>query len=183
MADHVVNRIILSGDKNRIHELLAAIKYDDKPVGTIDFRKVVPLPEYSGETLLSWLGSNWGTDRNSSPAEMTQEHILTFYTAWGRASPIVKALAEQYPDIEMEYQWTNEQIGSGTGFMQFRAGKMASETHLDDGCREAIELSAGLWGGTPENFGFAYNPETEGYERKQEETEQSADEGPEYAQG
>ena len=45
MPNHVINLINLKGDKNKITEMLEAIKADEFGIGSVDFEKVIPMPE------------------------------------------------------------------------------------------------------------------------------------------
>ncbi len=45
MPNHVTNNIYLKGDPDRIKEILEAIKNDEHGVGSIDFNKIIPMPE------------------------------------------------------------------------------------------------------------------------------------------
>ena len=45
MPNHVTNRVHLTGDAARIRELLEAVRYDDGEIGTLDFSKLIPMPE------------------------------------------------------------------------------------------------------------------------------------------
>ena len=45
MPNHVTNNIYLKGDSDRIRELLEAIKNDEYGTGSIDFNKIIPMPE------------------------------------------------------------------------------------------------------------------------------------------
>lgn len=45
MSNHVENIITLQGDKQKIREMLEVIKNDDFGLGTIDFNKIIPMPE------------------------------------------------------------------------------------------------------------------------------------------
>lgn len=45
MPNHVENIIILKGDEKRIREMLETIKNDDYGLGTVDFNKIIPMPE------------------------------------------------------------------------------------------------------------------------------------------
>lgn len=45
MPNHVKNIITLNGDKKKIREMLESIKNDDYGLGTIDFNKIIPMPE------------------------------------------------------------------------------------------------------------------------------------------
>lgn len=45
MPNHVENIITLKGDKQKIREILEAIQDDDYGLGTVDFNKIIPMPE------------------------------------------------------------------------------------------------------------------------------------------
>ena len=45
MPNHVTNRVHLIGEPERIRELLEAVRFDDGEIGTLDFNKLIPMPE------------------------------------------------------------------------------------------------------------------------------------------
>lgn len=45
MPNHVVNHISLRGDPAQIREMLESIKADELGVGSVDFNKIIPMPE------------------------------------------------------------------------------------------------------------------------------------------
>ena len=45
MPNHVTNIVNFTGDKEKIAEMLEAIKDDEYGLGTIDFNKITPMPE------------------------------------------------------------------------------------------------------------------------------------------
>lgn len=45
MSSNVLNKIKLIGDQSKINELLEAIRCDDGVLGSIDFQKILPMPE------------------------------------------------------------------------------------------------------------------------------------------
>lgn len=45
MPNHVANYITIKGDEQRIHEMLESIKNDEFGLGTVDFNKILPMPE------------------------------------------------------------------------------------------------------------------------------------------
>ena len=48
MPNHVVNHISLQGDPQKIREVLEAIQSDEHGLGSLDFNKVIPMPEGLG---------------------------------------------------------------------------------------------------------------------------------------
>ena len=45
MPNHVTNRIKLSGERSEINKLMEAVKFDNIGLGSIDFNKVIPMPD------------------------------------------------------------------------------------------------------------------------------------------
>lgn len=45
MPNHITNSITLSGNKEKIAEMMENIKNDEVGVGSIDFNKIIPMPE------------------------------------------------------------------------------------------------------------------------------------------
>ena len=51
MPNHVMNTLAFSGDAKRIREMKEKIKSDEYGLGTIDFEKIIPMPDsiYRGD--------------------------------------------------------------------------------------------------------------------------------------
>ena len=45
IPNHIKNIIHLQGDKQRIHEIMETIKNDEYGIGSVDFNKIIPMPE------------------------------------------------------------------------------------------------------------------------------------------
>ena len=45
MANNITNTLKINADKDHIHEILTAIKNDEFGIGSIDFNKIIPIPE------------------------------------------------------------------------------------------------------------------------------------------
>lgn len=45
MPNHVTNRITIHADGAQLNEILEAVKYDEVGIGSIDFNKLIPMPE------------------------------------------------------------------------------------------------------------------------------------------
>lgn len=45
MPNHVENHISLQGDPKKIRSMLEAIKSDELGIGSVDFNKIIPMPE------------------------------------------------------------------------------------------------------------------------------------------
>lgn len=45
MPNHVANVLTLHGEPDQIRAMLEAIRYDDLGIGSVDFNKIIPMPE------------------------------------------------------------------------------------------------------------------------------------------
>ena len=45
MPNHIINTIRLTGDREKISELLESVKDNKFGIGSLDFNKVIPMPE------------------------------------------------------------------------------------------------------------------------------------------
>lgn len=45
MPNHVTNVLTLHGDPTQIRAMLEAIQYDNLGIGSVDFNKIIPMPE------------------------------------------------------------------------------------------------------------------------------------------
>lgn len=45
MPNHVMNRLVIDGDPESVRELLESVQNDEKGLGTIDFNKIIPMPD------------------------------------------------------------------------------------------------------------------------------------------
>lgn len=45
MPNHIINTIRLTGDQEKISELLESVKDNRFGIGSLDFNKVIPMPE------------------------------------------------------------------------------------------------------------------------------------------
>ena len=84
MPNHVVNIVTFECSEEKLKEIMEAIQYDDGPddqkgIGTIDFNKVIPMPDnifkgnlgpkeremYGKNNWYDWSIKNWGTKWNA----------------------------------------------------------------------------------------------------------------------
>ena len=79
MPNHVKNTLSFSGDPKRISEMKEKIKNDEYGLGTIDFEKIIPMPEniyrgdlgpaemkkYGENNWYNFRTSHWGTKWNA----------------------------------------------------------------------------------------------------------------------
>ncbi len=161
MPNHVTNILRVSGDPEKVREMFEAIKSDEIGLGSLDFNKVIPMPEYifrgnlgmaerekyGKENWYDWSISNWGTKWNSygydpvyTPKEFDGEHI-EFQTAWSYPDPLIAALSKQYPDLQFEVIWADEDFGYNTGKKEYENGDETFCHVPPGGSKEALELA------------------------------------------
>lgn len=98
-----------------------------------------------------WSLKNWGTkwDVNSSEVNLNMDFgtkeddeeadiFYSFETAWAPASPVIKAMAKQYPDLEFDFEF-DESGMAFAGVERYENGELASsEEASDDDYREFL---------------------------------------------
>ena len=108
----------------------------------------------------------WGSKWNSYNSEMAEDNTIEFCTAWTNVKPVVIALSQKFPDIEMRYQWADEDIGVNMGDVTFKDGECIDEIGFNNDSKEAIEFAADMWGIDLEEEGFVFNEKSGTYERQ-----------------
>ena len=158
MPNHVTNVISFSGDKSRISAMLKEIQNDEHGIGSVDFEKILPMPDtvyngslgirerelYGDNNWYDWRIGNWGTKWNSyGYTENTtfQDGKIKFLTAWSAPHPILQKLSEMYPDVKMEHEWADEDIGMNCGRYVYYDGERLEE-YFPESQKECLEFAA-----------------------------------------
>ena len=158
MPNHVTNVISFSGDKSRISAMLKEIQNDEHGIGSVDFEKILPMPDtvyngslgirerelYGENNWYDWRIGNWGTKWNSyGYTENTtfQDGKIIFLTAWSAPHPILQKLSEMYPDVKMEHEWADEDIGMNCGRYVYYDGERVEE-YFPESQKECLEFAA-----------------------------------------
>ena len=237
MPNHIMNCLRLSGDQERIDELLKSVKGEES---VLDFNKIIPMPEslhiecgsrtdrglkaykefiafytldgtekrdllnipkekeemflkarpdiqrdewelgraafqnkqkYGVPTWLEWARQSWGTKWSAYNAELVDDNTIMFNTAWSRAMPVIQKLAENFPDIQFEYCWADEDLGVNTGMAELENGEITHDEFFDAQSKEAYELAAYLWDIYLAEEGFVFDEEKQTYEYCDEQSE------------
>lgn len=149
MPDNVLNLVYVEGEEKRIWELLEQVKQDDIGIGSIDFNKIIPIPEeLEAAAHCGWMNEHWGTKENAYgcrgtlPDSEEVRAILGFQTAGIRANKIVEKLAERYPDLAFTHWWASECLGAYVGDMSYENGKIVEFNIPGDFSKEALETAA-----------------------------------------
>ncbi len=178
MPNNITNEINFKGDPTRIKQILKAIAYDageeniPEVCNSIDFRKVIPPPDnlyqgpvgtrerelYGKNNWHDWQSTNWGTKWNTYGyfEKNATEYGIHFKTANGAPHPVVKALSKKYPDVAIEHQWADEDLGYHCGKRMYLGGESIYE-YIPDNQKEAVDFGCHLIGVHVEDTGYLEN--------------------------
>ena len=112
-------------------------------------------------TWYSWCTCNWGTKWNAYDFSSNGNN-LSFHTAWSAPFPVIRKLAELFPEIGITHEWADEDIGHNCGRNIYSDGKLTDEFIPADG-REAYEYSASVLGEDLSDFGLVLNADETDY--------------------
>ena len=177
MPNHIYNIVSFQCPHEQAEEILNSVKDDAVGIGSIDFNKLIPMPDdvytgplgmkemaqYPGEkNWYDWSVNHWGTKWNAYGSDYLPkvDDSLVFQTAWSAVPNVIQELSSRYPDVVMEYGWADEDFGSNTGSMEFKGGDVISVYLPDDQTPEAYEFAAAVQGASLEDFGLALDKKT-----------------------
>lgn len=190
MPNHITNKVKFIGTTEQVNDVLDYIKNDELGVGTIDFNKITPMPKWvygnspeilgisledesrwgEDNTSSGWARNHWGTKWNAYGQidERSNEDTIFFETAWSGVPELIQKIAWIFPEIEIEYSFADEDLGSGNcGIYRFKYDEVKEQINYLSQSKEAYELSFDLVeGGIPEWFVFDTNTNT--YEYREE---------------
>lgn len=160
MPNHVKNQISFKGDPEEIRKLLEWVKNDEFGMGTIDFDKIIPMPEGMSREPLSyqsrilsggwnwydWSVEHWGTKWNAygfaEDRDDCQNEKLVFLTAWSAPHPVIREIAVQFPELEIVHEWADEDIGMNCGRNRYSDYECYPESLSEV---DKMEFAAKLW--------------------------------------
>ncbi|OGO92853.1 MAG: hypothetical protein A2Y17_10505 [Clostridiales bacterium GWF2_38_85] len=162
MPNHVTNILSINNTSyERVQEILEAIKYDDKGIGSVDFEKIIPMPNniyrgnlgadefklYGENNWYDFCTQEWHTKWNSYWHDDNIEYeegssTIRFLTAWSAPDTIIKRLSEMFSDVEFEHKWADEDIGSNCGYCIWQNGEVLEAYLSEDGSKEAYKFAA-----------------------------------------
>lgn len=159
MPNNITSIITLSGDESCIKAMLEAIQNDKYGIGSVDFEKILPMPdniyrsnlgpneraEYGSDNWYDWCIANWGTKSNSygypEDHQYNNDGKIQFLTAWSAPHPIMEKLSEMYPDIKLEHEWADEDIGMNCGRYVYYDGERIEE-YFPESQKDRLEFAA-----------------------------------------
>ncbi|MCR5020356.1 hypothetical protein [Ruminococcus sp.] len=160
MPNHITNQIKLSGEDAEIHKLMETVRNDELGHGTIDFNKIIPMPDtvYDGDlgpaehekygynNWYDWRIANWGTKWNAYGYNEGEDYScnkdsLRLLTAWSAPHAVLEKLSEMFPTVKIEHEWADEDIGVNCGRRTYYGGERTEEYYPDYG-KESMEFAA-----------------------------------------
>lgn len=100
---------------------------------------------YGAKTWFEWRCREWGTKWNAYDQKRVDDNTITFSTALHGIPNLFRQLARQYPEVELEYMYADENWGENVGSFIFK-GK-SEEAHLPaDGSDKAEAIAGELLG-------------------------------------
>lgn len=250
MPNHITNILTLEGDSEQVHAMLDKIKSDELGFGSIDFNKIIPMPEslnieagsrtddalyvcmmalnpaapdmgipklsseeyqkltgivgrsmgeqfvrldtqeisrvckymplsdaiamgqvvvsnflqYGSGDWYGWRRRNWGTKWNAYKIHFDQEsQSIHFLTAWNTPIPAMNKLSQMFPEVKMDLQWADDDIGYNVGHFVLLAGEPIGGDFLVGGSREAYEMAFRIHGAKPEDFCLVFDEKENTY--------------------
>lgn len=106
------------------------------------------LKKYGYKDWFDWSVANWGVkwDAHNPCVETTDDVImLEFKTAWSTPKPVFLKLAEQYPDLMINIDYADEDMGFNCGTYSYADGNW--EYQIGD-----FEFACLMWGENPEEY-------------------------------
>ena len=153
MPNHICNIVKVKGDSEEVKNFMESVakekaqyKNEATGYGTIDFNKVIPEPEYKNNTdWYDWRIQNWGTKWNAYEYVKTgNENELYFLTAWSAPKEIYESLTKKFPNLTIEVDYADENMGYNCGKMVFENGEMVAELKTQDS-RYSVKLAKQIW--------------------------------------
>lgn len=136
------------------------IRRDEWELGKAAWRNI---RDFGAPTWYDWCISNWGTKWNAyGYSEDTIDYhdgdTLCFQTAWSAPHPILEKLTQMFPDIMLEHEWADEDIGQNCGRYSYQNGERIEEYYPESEA-EAVEFACKLWDYDPLDLDLCLNSE------------------------
>lgn len=105
------------------------IRRDEWELGKAAWRNI---RDFGAPTWYDWCISNWGTKWNAygyseDAIDYHDGDTLCFQTAWSAPHPILEKLTQMFPDIMLEHEWADEDIGQNCGRYSYQNGERIEE--------------------------------------------------------
>ncbi|MFA5299689.1 MAG: hypothetical protein WC389_16010 [Lutibacter sp.] len=122
----------------RFYRMPMAERIDVVETGIIYAKNVM---NYGHKTWYEWSIENWGTKWNSSDCKKVNENTFEFDTAWSGVPKLIELMSKEFPDIEINYEYSDEDTGNNCASYKFLNGKVIEKIEPEGGSKEAYELA------------------------------------------
>lgn len=133
------NTFMFSADRTEVTGMPEGFRKEVRPAWQHfpDFEKILPPPNdpayrdepsqesarHSKSWWHTWNVENWGTKWNSYGCKKESDSIFIFQTAWSGVPDLIKKMSKDFPDVEIVYDYFDEDTGANTGSFVFKRGK------------------------------------------------------------
>ena len=160
----------LPGDQEDV--LLNYVEQEGVDFSTIELGKQYfeNLLKHGATNWYDWRISHWGTKWNAYDCVEVDPDAkyLQFNTAWSSVPDILSLLSEQFPDVQITYKWSDEDIGYNVGIATFLDGELKEYDSMPGGSKEAFELAAEVHDFDLAEWGYVFNEKEGTYEYVEE---------------
>ena len=110
------------------------------------------LKKYGFKNWYEWRIANWGTKWNCYDVDFHNDGSITFDTAWSTPEPIIEALSEKFPEIEIHVDYADQDIGHNCGKYSYLDGEIQERIEFHG--KSAIKFAMKVKGIDPEDYGY-----------------------------
>lgn len=136
----------------------------DKDVFALGKQAYQNIIMYGAPTWYEWSINNWGTKWNAygyvekmDMSVLTESNTLWMNTAWAAPHPVILKLSQMYPDLSLEHEWADEDIGHNCGRKTYINGE-CTNTYYPEARVESVLFACRIHGcENLENMGLAKN--------------------------
>lgn len=104
-------------------------------------KAIVNFKKYGFACWYDWQSANWGTKWNSYSCEKKEGNVWEFDTAWNGVPKIVSEISKAFPEIEIVYEYSDEDTGSNCGTNIYEDGELKETNIPENGSNEAYDLA------------------------------------------
>ena len=152
MPNWVFNNVWVEGDPKLIAELKAKASKPENLISGGTFERplsfsnfVSPSPEVDYKAnWYEWRVANWGTKWEAHECEITHESDTLvdykFDTAWGQPLEFFQALVAQYPKLDFQFEWEEEQGWGGEAVGEAGVFSITKEWDIPESHAEHVAL-------------------------------------------
>lgn len=102
------------------------------------------ISKYNHKDWYGWRNDNWNTKWGACGSEWISDDIVEFETAWSFAYPIVEKLSQMFPDVEIEFEYADEDTSYNTGTGKFINGEEIDCEYPEGGSKRGYEIYLSL---------------------------------------